>query len=110
MENAEFLRALIEYIDSIRDSVMAPGAAPVAKTPEVAVRVDPKKENAQNIVINVNSPQESPTPAVDPREVNSPVDDDETFVPPLQAHLEIMKKMAGIPIKNQDVGTDNSNV
>ena len=100
MQNAEFLRALIDYIDSIRDSVMA--VAPVVEPEEVE-----DDEETPNITINVVAPDETGVAdnddAVDPREVDSPVDDDETFVPPLQAHLEIMKKMAGIEAKNQDL-------
>lgn len=100
MQNAEFLRALIDYIDSIRDSVMAPAA--VEAPEEVG-----SEEETPNITINVVAPDETEAvgndDAVDPREIDSPVDDDETFVPPLQAHLEIMKKMAGIEAKNQNL-------
>lgn len=33
--------------------------------------------------------------------VESPIDDDKRFIPPLQANIEMMKKMAGVPPKDE---------
>lgn len=42
-------------------------------------------------------------PCIDPTEVESPIDRDDVFVPPLQAKIEMMKKMTGVEQKNQDL-------
>jgi len=74
----DFLRYLIDLIDSKKDA--APAAAPT-----IIVNID-KNGSVSN-----------------EQEVDTALDRDDVFVPPLQAKLEIMKKMAGIEPKNQDL-------
>lgn len=61
------------------------------------------QEPAANVTINVGSDGSSDT-AIDPTEIDSALDRDDVFVPPLQAKLEMLKKLSGIEPKNQSLG------
>ena len=92
-DNASFLRYLIDFIDGNHDGIQSPS---FPSTDRVAPPAAPT-------VVVVQSDDDDDDNSVDPTEIDSPVDDDTTFVPPLQAKIEIMKKMAGIEQKNQDL-------
>ena len=70
-----FLRQLINYIDQKL----------VAQEQATAVEGNPAEQDTGN---------------TDQSGVN-PMDRDDIFVPPLQAKLEIMKKLSGIPLKDE---------
>ena len=76
--NVEFIRYLIDFIDSEK------GREVNSDAPLITVNVDAAGQQK-------------------PDEVDTALDRDDVFVPPLQAKLEIMKKMAGIEPKNQDL-------
>lgn len=88
IDNVSFLRYLIDFIDSKKESGLTniPTQAP-------------------NIIINVDKDDQPEEFEQDtqPEEVDSAMDRDDVFIPPLQAKLEIMKKLAGIEGKNQEL-------
>jgi hypothetical protein len=42
-------------------------------------------------------------PPHDPREVSSPIDDNEIFIPPLQQRIEMLKKLTGVEHKDREM-------
>lgn len=78
MNEMAFLRYLIDLINTKQ----------VAPAPTVIINID----NAGK----VSSEQK-------PEDVETALDKNDVFVPPLQAKIEMMKKMTGIESKNQDL-------
>jgi hypothetical protein len=80
-----FIRQLIDFIDQklaaqeVASGDTATTAVPTSAEPQVDTEDTPEKSQA-----GVN-----------------PMDRDDIFVPPLQAKLEIMKKLSGIPLKDE---------
>lgn len=62
-------------------------------------------QEQQPIVVNVNNggntDGENGSGDVNPADVESPIDDCDTFIPPLQAKIEMMKKLTGVQPKDQ---------
>lgn len=83
MRANEFLRSLIDMVDAKQGGT------------SITVNID---------TVNIASDAEKPNPD----DVENAMDRDDVFVPPLQAKLEIMKKMAGIEPKNQDLLTSQA--
>lgn len=75
MHDIEFIRQLIDLIDS-------------RKAPAVTVNVNINKDGSVS---------------TDQDEVETAMDRDDVFVPPLQAKIEMMKKMTNVEPKNQDL-------
>ena len=65
------------------------------------------QEPAANVTINVGGDGASSDSAMDPTEIDSALDRDDVFVPPLQAKLEMLKKLSGIEPKNQSLGAQH---
>jgi len=84
MNDLSFLRYLIDLIDS--KNAAAEQAKTAGQQPPVVVNVGNAEQD------NCGSPEEEETV----------LDRDDVFVPPLQAKLEMMKKLSGIEPKNQD--------
>ena len=80
MKVADILRSLVDLIDAAEQEESA--------------------QPQQPVVVNVNTNGASSNQG---EEVETPLDEPGTMVPPLQAKLEIMKKMAGIPASHDDV-------
>ena len=72
MRDIDFIRQLIDFIDSRRGSF------------NVTPAPDPDEQDTKEININVND-------GGDGDDVETPMDRDDVFIPPLQAKLEIMK-------------------
>lgn len=77
MNDQEFIRQLIDFIKSI-DAKKAPS-----------------NDEDKEIHITVGS-------KLDPRDIESPLDDDDVFIPPLQQRIEMLKKLSGIEQDNKD--------
>jgi len=94
--NVEFLRYLIDFIDSEKSSEGNASA--------ITVSIDQGQEEPERVQQRV-MPAEQPAfiPGEDGEEVDTALDRDDVFIPPLQAKLEMMKKLAGIEPKNQDL-------
>jgi hypothetical protein len=89
--NIEFLRYLIDFIDGDKGGVQLTNT-PTTVEPAVVVQAPPMDFDDE---VDCE---------VDPEdEVDTPLDRDDVFIPPLQTKIEIMKKMAGIDAKNQDL-------
>ena len=98
INDIEFLRYLINYIDSKKESEIE--IEPKLETAPTIIIVNKEEENDdQNVVFGDESSDEW----CDGNDVENALDRDDVFIPPLQAKLEIMKKMAGIEPKNQDL-------
>jgi hypothetical protein len=74
LREVDFLRYLTDYIDQ----KIAASKAEVSDSS------------------SVEQPEEDPS-----QEGENPMDRDDVFVPPLQAKIEMMKKLSGIPLKNE---------
>ena len=99
MRDIDFIRYLIDLIDAKKEAECEP---------EVAEIVQPAPPAVQPVIVNVKVNGQgggSATAGVDPDEVDSPIDRDDVFIPPLQAKLEMMKKMTGVEPKNQELMT-----
>jgi hypothetical protein len=81
LNDIDFIRYLIDLIAE-KNTPPAP--------PQVIINID----NAGKV-----SSEEKP------EEVETALDKDDVFVPPLQAKIEMMKKMTGVEPKNQDLLT-----
>ena len=92
MQEANFLRHLIDFIKEreLSRTQQAPEETGEVQQPEVHIHV------GGDGVAEVGSEE-----AVDPTEVESPIDRDDIFVPPLQAKIEMMKKLTGVPPKDE---------
>ena len=77
MHDIEFIRSLINLIDS-------------RKAPPVIV----------NVTVNTDG---STSSSINPDDTETALDRDDVFVPPLQAKIEMMKKMSGVEPKNQEL-------
>jgi hypothetical protein len=73
----EFIRYLLDYIDN-------------------KIEKELKKQSTDKCEVTVISDE---SPETD--EVTSPIDDDTRFIPPLQANIEMMKKLSGVPPKDE---------
>ena len=62
-----------------------------------------EQEPAANVTINVDNAADGEV-GVDPTEIDSALDRDDVFVPPLQAKIEMLKKLSGIEPKNKNLG------
>lgn len=83
MRAAEFLRALVDMLDTMEDE---------------------KESTQQPVVININNGDATTAPQENPEE-DEPTTD--KFVPPLQQKLELLKKNAGLPnVFNQETDED----
>ena len=67
----DFIRYLLDYIDT---------------------KIDQKIQNNQCEIEVTDHTSNS---------VESPIDDDKRFIPPLQANIEMMKKLSGVPPKDE---------
>lgn len=96
LNNVEFLRYLIDFIDSDKQ--------PNSNTGSITVSIDQGQEEAEPVQQRV-MPAQQPAfiPGEDGEAVETALDRDDVFVPPLQAKLEMMKKLAGIESKNQEL-------
>lgn len=77
MNDMEFLRTLIDLIDA--------------------------KRAAPPVIVNVNVNSNGTVDTDSGEEVETAMDRDDVFIPPLQAKIEMMKKMTGVEPKNQDM-------
>jgi len=75
----------IDFIRYLMD-IIAKKEAPAPAAPTVVINID----RAGNV-------------SSDSEEVETAMDKDDVFIPPLQAKIEMMKKMSGIEPKNQDL-------
>ena len=80
INDMEFIRFLIDLIDSKKEQ------APAAPTVVINIGKDGDVSSSHN-----------------PTETESPIDGTDVFIPPLQAKIEMMKKMTGVEVKNQDM-------
>jgi hypothetical protein len=85
MKEVDFLRYLLDYIDNRIDQKV--------NSKSNSLCSDDCVDRSIEIVNTDNS--------IDPSTVDSPIDDDKRFIPPLQANIEIMKKLAGVPPKDE---------
>lgn len=81
INDIDFLRYLIDLIDSKKNNQSS-------ATPDIVINID-KDGNAGY--------------EPEPEEVETAMDRDDIFIPPLQAKIEMMKKMTGVEPKNQDL-------
>ena len=96
MQEANFLRHLIDFIKEreLSKTQQAPEETGEVQQPEVHIHV------GGDGVAEVGSEEESSgQPA--PVDVESPIDRDDVFIPPLQAKIEMMKKLTGVPPKDE---------
>lgn len=71
----DFIRYLLDYIDSKIDQ-----------------KIQNKNTQYEVDVVSIDDCGDS---------VGSPIDDDKRFIPPLQANIEMMKKLSGVPPKDE---------
>lgn len=85
INDIEFIRYLIDLISekNAQKSVGEPA-------PTVIINIDKNGEVGSHSDENVE-------------DVDNPMDRDDVFIPPLQAKIEMMKKMTGVEPKNQDM-------
>lgn len=76
----EFIRSLIDLIDSKKSKQSA--EQPEIKDTDIHITVGDRH---------------------DPRDIESPLDGDEIFIPPLQQRIEMLKKLSGIEPDNKDL-------
>jgi hypothetical protein len=95
MQEANFLRHLIDFIKerSRAEEAQQPEETGEVQQPEIHIHV------GGDGVAEVGSEEESDQPA--PVDVESPIDRDDVFIPPLQAKIEMMKKLTGVPPKDE---------
>lgn len=99
LNDIEFLRFLIDYIDSKKEPVVQ--EEPEVETPPtIIINVEQGESDGDDDNFDHDDCNDQPN---DPDDVENAMDRDDVFIPPLQAKLEIMKKMAGIQPKNQDL-------
>ena len=90
MNDATFLRDLINFIKE-REAAQQ-------QEPEVAV-ISAEEEPGTEVE-EIGAASDSGDELL-PTDVPSPIDRDDVFVPPLQAKLEMMKKLTGVPPKDE---------
>lgn len=93
MQEVEFIRHLIDFIKERNGTAQQPEEAGEVQQPEIHIHV------GGDGAAEVGAEESSNQP--DPRGVESPIDRDDVFIPPLQAKIEMMKKMTGVPPKNE---------
>lgn len=84
INDMEFFRYLIDLIDS----KIKAASTTTTLAPTVVINIDNKE--------SVSSEEEH-------EEVETAMDKDNVFIPPLQAKIEMMKKMTGMEPKNQEL-------
>ena len=87
----------IKYLLGVGQQERQAPEAIIAALPKVEIAFDDFEDEEQNNFADDGECDNDPE--------DNPMDRDDVFVPPLQAKLELMKKMAGIPVKNQELMT-----
>lgn len=105
MRETNFIRQLLDVIDAQHDAAVE--AAIASRMPaEEAEEIETLPKAPPVINVTVVAPVESgeeTSNGVNPEEVDSPIDHDDIFIPPLQAKIEMMKKLTGVQPKNQNL-------
>lgn len=109
MQDLEFLRYLIDLIDhknggtgelksDLPSSIIVPSSHIEPKP------IDHESSLTADLVdVTSGDKHHSDECDVDPRAVLSPMDDEETFIPPLQQRIEMLKKLTGVNPKDREI-------
>jgi hypothetical protein len=94
MQEANFLRHLIDFIKEreLSRSQQEPEETGEVQQPDIHIHVG--SDGSSEV-----GAEETNQPA--PVDVESPIDRDDVFIPPLQAKIEMMKKLTGVPPKDE---------
>jgi hypothetical protein len=105
----------VSNIRSLIDLVSQHELTSLDNTPIISIKAqsDNKDETIKRLIDYINELEQEQSGTIDdeddhdPRDIPSPADDDERFLPPLQLSIELQKKLAGVQPKNTEEDSED---